>query len=235
MDERGRRFPPPFSVRAVLFDLDGTLIDTAPDLALAVNLTLGDLGFPGVELPRVRSFIGNGVRELMRRSLGRFREPSEPELDEALAIFTRHYGAHLADSSRLYPAVTGVLSGLRARGLALGCVTNKIEVFTTALLDGFGLSRYFGVVLSGDSLPKKKPDPLPFIHAGRLLLEAPPEQALVVGDSSNDVVAARAAGMPVVCVSYGYRLEPTVHDLGADAAIDALSELPDLLTARRRV
>ncbi len=205
------------------------MIDSAPGLAAAVNLALGDLGFPGIGLSTVRGFIGNGLRELMRRSLRCYHEPSETGLDHALGIFMRHYGAHLTDFTSLYNGVLDTLDQLNARGTALGCVTNTPELFALPLLEAFGLKRYFPVVVSGDTLPKKKPDPLPFIHANRLLLEAPPDQVLVVGDSNNDVRGARGAGMPVVSVSYGYRVEPSVFDLGADAAIDEFPALLNLL------
>jgi phosphoglycolate phosphatase len=229
MHELKFRFPPPFFVRAALFDLDGTLIDTAGDLSTAVNLTLGDLGFPNIDFSVARGFIGSGIKELVRRSLGYFHEPSQAELDAAMGVFMRHYAAHLTGSSRVYPGVIGTLERLRERGIALGCVTNKLERFATPLIAALGLNAYLSVVVAGDSLPGRKPDPLPLLHASRALGDIAAAQVIVVGDSRNDIQAARAAGMPSVCVSYGYHAEENVSDLEADAIVDSFSELLGLV------
>ncbi len=217
-----------FSARMVLIDLDGTLIDTAPDLAGAANHVLQSMGRQPAPMPVIRGFIGNGVRELMRRALAIEAEPSEAELDAAMPIFSAYYGAHLTEQSVVYPGVESALEELRAQGRKLVCITNKAGQFTEPLLERLGLRDYFALVLSGDSLPRKKPDPLPLTHAAKHF-ELSPEEGVLVGDSINDTQAARAAGMPVVCVSYGYRGDMPLADLAADAVIDTLRELLPLL------
>ncbi len=214
--------------RLVLLDLDGTLVDTAPDLAEAANHVLATLGRPAVDMPVIRGFIGNGVRELVRRALAIQGEPSEAEVDAAMPVFSAYYGKHLQKHSRVYPGVQETLESLGRQGRLLVCITNKAARFTEPLLENLGLRGYFDLVLSGDTLPKKKPDPLPLRHAaGHFGLDV--AQGLLVGDSVNDTQAARAAGMPVVCVSYGYRGEMPVENLAADAVIDSMGELLGLL------
>ncbi|WP_312262760.1 phosphoglycolate phosphatase [Candidatus Igneacidithiobacillus taiwanensis] len=212
-----------FSPRFLLLDLDGTLIDTAPDLAASANHVLESLGRPAAPMPVIRGFIGNGVRELMRRALAIEAEPSEAELEAAMPAFSRYYGEHLWAHSRPYDGVPETLAALHGK-LPLVCITNKAAQFTEPLLEHFGLRRYFDLVLSGDSLPRKKPDPLPLTHAASHFGHAP-EAGLLVGDSINDTQAAKAAGMPVVCVSYGYRGDMPLTDLAADAIIDTMPEL----------
>ena len=217
-----------FTARMVLIDLDGTLIDTAPDLAGAANHVLQSLGRAPAPMPVIRGFIGNGVRELMRRALAIDAEPNEAETDAAMSMFSAHYGANLTRNSVAYPGVEEALQELRAQGRKLVCITNKAGQFTEPLLETLGLRSYFDLVLSGDSLPRKKPDPLPLTHAAAQFSLAP-EQGLLVGDSINDTQAARAAGMPVVAVSYGYRGDMPLADLAADAVIDTLPQLLPLL------
>ncbi|MEY2342301.1 phosphoglycolate phosphatase [Acidithiobacillus sp. IBUN Pt1247-S3] len=217
-----------FAAQMVLIDLDGTLIDTAPDLAGAANHVLQSLGRPPAPMPVIRGFIGNGVRELMRRALAIEAEPTEAEVDAAMPEFSAYYGAHLTAHSVVYPGVEEALQELHAQGRKLVCITNKAGQFTEPLLERLGLCNYFDLVLSGDSLPRKKPDPLPLTHAAAHF-GLSPERGLLVGDSINDTQAARAAGMPVVAVSYGYRGDMPLADLAADVVIDTLPQLLPLL------
>lgn len=190
---------------AVLFDLDGTLVDSAPDLATAVNRTLAELDREPVSEATVRAWIGNGARRLVARALaGRREVMREPEgLEVALARFFEHYEDCLVDRSRPYPGVRAGLEILRGLDLPLGVVTNKPERFTAPLLQALDLHRYFRVRVSGDTLPVKKPDPAPLRHAAAAL-GATAGDCLLVGDSRADLEAALAAGMPMIRVPYGY-------------------------------
>lgn len=191
--------------RAVLVDLDGTMIDTAPDIAAAANATLADLGLEPLDTAQVRSFIGEGIGVLVRRSLG--ARMSADEIDTkfkvALGNFERHYLATNGRYSSLYPGVFDGLRKMRASGLKLGCVTNKVLRFTEPLLARFALLEMFDTVIGGDSMPVKKPDPAPVLEACRRLGVAPAE-AVLIGDSGHDANAARAAGVSFVAVPYGY-------------------------------
>lgn len=222
------RFSAPFAARAVVIDLDGTLIDTAGDLAAAANRMLADLGRDPVEMPVIRGFIGNGVKELVRRTLRLQEEPEELLVGHAFKRYMEHYGAHLYDSSRAYPGVVETLDILQSQGRILGCITNKRDELTQPLLKALNLHHYFKIILSGDSLPKRKPDPLPLIHASQVL-GIPEAEMLLVGDSRNDTQAAFGAGMPVVCVTYGYNGDQDVRELNPDAVIERFEQLPELL------
>lgn len=215
----------------ILIDLDGTLVDTVPDLAHAVNVMLERLGMPGQPEEKVREWIGNGAERLVRRALvGAYEgEPPQRLFQRGYPIFLEAYEENVCRKSRPYPGVMEGLERLREAGYPLGCVTNKPARFTEPLLDALGLSPYFGVVVSGDSLPYKKPHPEPLLHAAGFF-KVPPVESLMVGDSINDVEAARAAGFRVVCVSYGYNHGQDIHDAGPDAVIDSLDELPGLLS-----
>lgn len=185
---------------AVLIDLDGTLVDTAPDIAGAVNRMLHALGAPALALETVTGFIGNGVPTLVRRVLAaRGIAPSQ----HALTLFHRHYADTNGRASRVFPGVVTGLSRLRDTGYRLACVTNKPQAASTALLSSSGLAPYFDAVVGGDATPHMKPHAAPLLHACRLL-DADPACSVLVGDSGVDVAAARAAGMPVFIVRYGY-------------------------------
>jgi phosphoglycolate phosphatase len=214
----------------VMIDLDGTLIDTVPDLAAAADRMLADLGRPARDMAQYRAWIGNGVPRFVKRALtGEMQaEPEAALFDRALPIFQKHYGDHVSDRSRPYPGVVEGLERLEAQGFALACITNKAEAFTLPLLENLGLHAYFRLVLSGDSLPRQKPDPLPLTHACRHF-GITPDHGVLVGDSSNDVEAARAAGMPVICVTYGYNHGHDIRESHPDAVVDSLVELPQYL------
>jgi phosphoglycolate phosphatase len=221
----------PIPVKAVLFDLDGTLVDTGPDLAAAVNRMLAELGRAPVAVSTVLPWVGNGMARLVKRALtGDMQsEPDPASFERGVASFKKHYAANLAVDSRPYPGTLDALMQLKARGFRLACVTNKPAMFTVPLLAQLGMNGYFGSVVSGDTLTARKPDPEPLMHACRELGIAPGE-AVMVGDSANDIAAARAAGMPAVAVSYGYNHGQDVRTLNADRVVDSLAELPQYLS-----
>jgi phosphoglycolate phosphatase len=222
----------PVAARAVAFDLDGTLLDTLPDLAAAAASMLEQLGRPPVDEPTVRSYIGNGIPRLTKRLLTRSMdgEPPPQLFERALGLFEANYRATLTARTKPFPGVEEGLRRFRASGLQLACITNKAHAFTVPLLEATGLRDWFDLVLSGDSLPKKKPDPLPLLHCAQEF-GTDPAQLLVIGDSLADVQAARAAGCPVFCVSYGYsaggvqvlECDAIVHDLIQAAGLVTLS------------
>jgi len=221
----------PLAVKMVMIDLDGTLIHTAPDLAACANRMLADLGRAPAPVETVMTWIGNGVPRLVKRALtgDMWAEPDAALFEQALAIFQQHYLAHVSDLSRPFPGVVAGLTRLQARGFHLACITNKAEAFTLPLLRNLDLYKYFELVLSGDSLPKQKPDPLPLLHACKHF-GITPEHGMLIGDSSNDVEAARAAGMPVICVPYGYNHGHDIRDSHPDAVVDSLEAVEPYLT-----
>ena len=214
----------------VLIDVDGTLVDSVPDLAFCVDGMMRELGLPERGEARVRQWVGNGVERLVARAL-LDRLDGEPEAElfrRALPIFMELYAEHTCRRSRLYPGVREGLDFLKAAGYPLGCVTNKAARFTEPLLRELGILDEFGIVISGDSLAQKKPHPLPLLHAARHF-GAEPAASLMVGDSVSDVKAARAAGFRIVCMSYGYNHGRDIREADPDAVIDSLAELRELL------
>ena len=227
------RFPP---VRAVMFDLDGTLLDSAPDITHAANLMLRALGLPGRDPGLLATFIGKGIARLVERTLAGSLEGAADAalIARALPLFERFYERESGRNTSVFPGVTAGLELLAQEGMPLACVTNKSERFTHALLAQTGLAQYFAAVVGGDTLAARKPDPLPFLHACERLGVAARE-TLVVGDSQNDVAGARAAGCPVVCVPYGYREGMPVDVLGSDAIVASVAEAARLVLASRAV
>jgi phosphoglycolate phosphatase len=224
----------PIEIKAVAFDLDGTLVETLPDLHESANRMLAQLGWPPVSESVVRACVGDGVDRLVKRLLTGMPdgEPDAASFENAAQDFRRHYAAVLTRASLPFAGATSTLESLRGRGFKLACVTNKPARFTEPLLQGLGLAGYLDLVLSGDSLIRKKPDPLPLVHvAGAFGIE--PAQLLMVGDSPADTGAARAAGCPVFCVPYGYRGTLTVQELDCDAIVPTLPDLLDLITLAR--
>ncbi len=217
-------------VNTLLFDLDGTLVDSAPDIADAVDAMLRQFGREPVGEERVRLWVGNGAQRLIMRALtgAMDGEPDEALTREALDCFLELYRQCLSVRSRLYPGVREGLDRLRADGYRLACVTNKPASLARPLLRDLGLSDDFPVVVGGDTTPEKKPSASPLRHAMELLRSAP-QQTLMVGDSRNDVLAARNAGVPVVCVPYGYNHGGDVRDTGPDAVVDDFLALHALL------
>jgi len=223
-----RQFP--LRVKAVMIDLDGTLADTIPDLAEAANMMLRELDQPGLERDLIRTFVGKGIPKLVERALAGSLEGSAPAglLARALPIYERCYAEVNGKHAVIFPGVNEGLRMLRAMQLPLACVTNKAERFTLALLEHLRLARCFDQVIAGDTLPQKKPDPQPLLHACRGFGIAPGDM-LMIGDSANDVEAARAAGCPVFCVTYGYNEGRDVRELDVDAIVASLIEATRLI------
>ena len=220
----------PIKIKAVVIDLDGTLLDTAPDLAHAAELMMAELDLPQVPLATIKTYIGNGVSRLVKRVLtgSMDAEPDAQLFARAYPIYQKHYGAHVSLHSRPFPGVVEGLQALRAMGVHMACITNKAEAFTLPLLRDTGLLDYFELVLSGDTLPKRKPDPLPLLHACQHFGVAANE-LLLIGDSLNDTQAARAAGSPVFCVPYGYNRGRPVAELDLDSVVPSLLDAAKLI------
>lgn len=220
-----------FRPELIAFDLDGTLVDSAPDLAWAVDAMLESLGRAPVGLERARGWIGNGTDMLIKRAMtGEMWPESEPEeFQEGMRLFLEFHEAHLCERGGLFPGVLAGLQGLKAAGYATAVITNKLARFTEPLLERLGIAGYLDFIGSGDQFERIKPDPLPLLKTAERF-GARPERCLMVGDSGNDVRAARAAGYAILCVPYGYRGEvATPEQLGADGILDSIGELPALL------
>jgi phosphoglycolate phosphatase len=215
---------------AVLIDLDGTLLDTIADLAAAANAALADLGLAARPIEVMATFVGKGVEVLMHRALtGSLDGRAEPaHFEPAIQAFHHHYERINGMHAALYPGVIEGLDAMREMGLMLACVTNKPQSFSDALLERTGLATYFHLVLGGDALPRKKPDPMPLLHACERLGVSVSE-AVMIGDSVNDALAARAAGMPVFIVPYGYNEGHDVYSLDVDAIVDSLDHASVML------
>lgn len=221
------------SPRMILIDVDGTMVDSVPDLAYCVDELMKSLGRPVHGEAKVRNWVGNGVERLVRRALvGQLDgEPPEEDYARAYPVFVELYAVNTSRRSRLYPGVRAGIDWLKSEGYRLGCVTNKAARFTLPLLTDLGVRDDFELVVSGDTLPVKKPDPAPLLHAARHFGVAPGE-SLMVGDSVSDVKAARAAGFQIVCMSYGYNHGVDIRTADPDAVLDSLAELRGLLPAR---
>jgi phosphoglycolate phosphatase len=216
----------------ILIDVDGTLVDSVPDLTYCVDEMMKRLGRPPRGEAKVRRWVGNGVERLCRRALvdDLHGEPADEDFAEAYPIFLELYAENTSKRSVLYPGVVEGLDYLQSAGFKLGCVTNKDAQFTIPLLKELGLHDRFAVIVCGDSLPEKKPSPLPLLHAAEQLATSP-ARSLMLGDSMSDVKAARAAGFQIVCMSYGYNHGVDIRDSEPDAVIDSMAELPGLLEA----
>lgn len=211
-----------FAVEAVLFDLDGTLVDSLPDIALSANRMLAELGRSQRDIAEIRRFVGKGIPNLVTRCMTEGAQADKAEIEAAIAVFRRHYAGINGQHAEVYPTVHDTLAQLRAMGLKLACVTNKAEAFTLPLLDKLDLARHFDAVVSGDTLPVKKPDPAVLNHACMLLGT---RRALMIGDSANDALAARAAGLPVLLVTYGYSEGVPVDTIECDGLLSTASDV----------
>ncbi|MFC3107490.1 phosphoglycolate phosphatase [Undibacterium arcticum] len=218
------------SQRAVLIDLDGTLVDTAPDIVEAASRMLQELGAPPLPVKTVSGFIGNGVPNLVRRVLEASAIKSAVQEHQALTLFYRHYRDTNGRFGQIFSGVRDGLTALQQAGYRLACVTNKPHAFTEPLLALTGLAAYFEVVVAGDSIAQMKPDPEPLLHACRQM-QVDPALCVLVGDSEVDVAAARAARMPVYIVRYGYPGPDGYSGMQCDALIESFDELPALLAA----
>ncbi|MCU7905316.1 MAG: phosphoglycolate phosphatase [Candidatus Thiodiazotropha sp. (ex Epidulcina cf. delphinae)] len=214
----------------ILIDVDGTLVDSVPDLAYCVDEMLKQLGRPPHGETKVRDWVGNGVERLVRRALiGQLDgEPEEADFERAYPLFLDLYTVNTSQRSMLYPGIREGLDYLRNQGYRLGCVTNKAAQFTSPLLRDLGVDDDFEIIIAGDTLPKKKPDPMPLLHAAESL-GVNPAAALMVGDSQSDVKAARAAGFQIICMSYGYNHGEDIRQYKPDAVIDSLVEIRSIL------
>jgi phosphoglycolate phosphatase len=209
-------------LQAAIVDLDGTMVDTLGDFVVALGAVLGELGLPGVTREFVGHTVGKGSEHLIRSTLA--QAGGDPGLyDRAWALYQHHYLAINGDHSTVYPGVVEGLERLRARGWKLACLTNKPTAFARPLLRKKGLDGFFTVVFGGDAFERKKPDPLPLLKTCEALGTAP-ARTLMIGDSSNDARAARAAGCPVVLVSYGYNHGEPIDAVDADGVIDRLDQ-----------
>ncbi len=212
-----------------MFDLDGTLVHTAPEIAVAANLMLADLGISALPYSQIESFIGEGAQTLIMRCL---TEQLNAESDAALFeqaqhLFFTHYANNVAESK----PYNGVIDGLQAicnKGFRLACVTNKPEKFTLPLLQKSGLADFFEMVVSGDTLPKKKPNPIQLQHICAKF-DVPVYEAMLVGDSATDIQAAQSAGCFIVTVPYGYNQGKAIDTSQVDATIDDLTDLTTLI------
>jgi len=216
--------------KMILIDVDGTLVDSVPDLAYCVDEMMRQLRRPGHGEEKVRNWVGNGVERLVRRALvGQLDgEPDDEDFARAYPLFLDLYAENTSKRSCLYPGVREGLDYMNGQGYWLGCVTNKAAQFTIPLLRDLGIHDEFGIVVCGDTLPVKKPDPLPLLHAaGQLGVDA--ADSLMLGDSKSDVAAARAAGFQIVCMSYGYNHGEDIRNYSPDAVIDSMAELSTLI------
>ncbi|MCF6193086.1 MAG: phosphoglycolate phosphatase [Kangiellaceae bacterium] len=223
------------SPQAILFDLDGTLVDSAPDLAAALNTTFKILDYPSVELEEVKKWIGNGVDKLIQRALSSvlnnkntIQLDNSDEFWRAKTVFYSQYERQSGKLSRLYPGVVDLLEELQRKNIYLACITNKSRCFTTSLLVELGIENYFEVVVCGDDLTNKKPHPEPLLYAASKI-GIQNDLSLMVGDSSSDVIAANAANMSVICVDYGYNQGFDLSSMRIDGLISYLPELIDCI------
>ena len=216
--------------KMILIDVDGTLVDSVPDLTYCVDEMMKALGREPHGEAKVRDWVGNGVERLTRRALiGQLDgEPSDEDFAKGYPIFLELYKDNTSKRSCLYPGVREGLDYMKSQGYLLGCVTNKDAQFTIPLLKGLGVYDEFGIVVSGDTLPVKKPDPQPLLHAAAHF-GVGAEDSLMLGDSKSDVTAARNAGFQIVCMSYGYNHGEDIRNYHPDAVIDSMVELKELL------
>ena len=214
-------------ITAVIVDLDGTLVDTLGDFSVALNAMLRELALPPIDTPAIEASVGRGSEHLIRAVLAHVKAPAVL-YERAWGSYQRHYLAINGQHSAVYAGAVEGLTALRRRGVKLACLTNKPANFAGPLLEAKGLAGFFDVVFGGDAFTRKKPDPLPITKACEALGSVP-ATTLVIGDSSNDAQAARAAGCPVVLVTYGYNHGEPVRDVDADAFVDSIADVPALL------
>ncbi|MGI9291834.1 MAG: phosphoglycolate phosphatase [Gammaproteobacteria bacterium] len=219
-----------YQAEGLLFDLDGTLVDSVPDIANAANLMLEQLGLARADDRDLRNWVGNGAPRLVKRALTGSvdGEPDSVLFEQALPLFFDLYAEHVFVYSTLYPGVLETLEHFEREGFVMGCVTNKPTRHTVSLLEVAGLSGFFTSTVAGDTLDTHKPDAGPLLHAADQM-EVPAESCIMIGDSVNDILAGKAASMPVFCLTYGYNQG---LDLGAshpDALVDCFSDLSDLV------
>ncbi len=216
----------------VLIDVDGTLVDSVPDLAYCVDEMMKRLEMPVRGEAAVRNWVGNGVERLVRRALINQLdgEPDDETFEKAYPLFLDLYAENTCKHSCLYEGVREGLDWLKAHDIRLGCVTNKANQFTLPILKGLGIYDEFESIVCGDSLPEKKPHPLPLLHSAEVM-GVEPENALMIGDSMSDVKAARAAGFGIICMSYGYNHGVDIRDSKPDAVIDSMAQFAKVIAS----
>jgi phosphoglycolate phosphatase len=220
------------NIRAAIIDLDGTMLDTALDIQVAINRMREDLHLAPLPIECIKEFVGKGTENLVARVLAVDFEPAEIEqrFTAALHSYLRHYEEINGDYSEPYPQVHEGLDALKARGVRLACVTNKPVAFAIPLLEKKGLRDYFDIVYGGDSFTKKKPDPYPLLQVcANFSLK--PQQVVAIGDSSNDAQAARAAGCWVLNVPYGYNHGQPIQEVDSDGIVSTLLDAAHLISA----
>lgn len=223
-------------IRAVLFDLDGTLVDTLPDISASVNAALVEIGLHALDEAHIATLIGNGPRVLSRRALDAQETLGAAErerlVEPLLAGYARNYATQAGKLGRIFPGTLEGLRELSAGGFKLGVVTNALQQLAETVLARFGIAPHLDLVVGGDRVPRTKPHPEPLWQACNEL-DVAPHETLMVGDSINDVLAARAAGCSIVCVPHGYDQGQPVHELGCDV-LDELTALPAWIAAHDR-
>ena len=219
-----------FQPKLIMIDVDGTLVDSVPDLAFCIDEMMQKLGLQKWGEDKVRHWVGNGVPKLVERALSGELEgrPIKEVFDVAYPIFLDLYEDNNAQRSYLYDGVREGLDYLKSQEYQLGCVTNKSEQFTHPLLKALGILNDFKIIISGDTLAKRKPDPMPLLYCAEHF-NLKPEECLMLGDSVSDVKAARAAGFDIICMSYGYNHGNDIADENPDLVIDSMSQLSDYL------
>ena len=219
-----------FQPKLIMIDVDGTLVDSVPDLAYCIDEMMQKLGLGKWGEAKVRHWVGNGIPKLVERALMGELEgrPIKEVFDIAYPIFLDLYEDNTAERSYLYDGVREGLDYLKSQGYQLGCVTNKSEQFTHPLLKVLGIFNDFKIIISGDTLAKRKPDPMPLLYCAEHF-NLKPEECLMLGDSVSDVKAARAAGFDIICMSYGYNHGNDIGDENPDLVIDSMSQLSDHL------
>ena len=219
-----------FQPKLIMIDLDGTLVDSVPDLAYCIDEMMVKLGLQKWGETQVRHWVGNGVPKLVERALtGELEgQPIKEVFDVAYPIFLDLYEDNNAQRSYLYDGVREGLDYLKSQGYQLGCVTNKLEQFTHPLLKVLGIFSDFKIIISGDTLAKRKPDPMPLLYCAEHF-NLKPEECLMLGDSVSDVKAARAAGFDIICMSYGYNHGNDISVENPDLVIDSMNQLSDHL------
>lgn len=222
------------NIQAAIIDLDGTMLDTAPDFLVAINRMRAEFSLSDLDIVTITNFVGKGSENLIHRVLSTDFEPAQVEqhFEQAMASYQKHYLSINGDYSTLYPEVIEGLQALKAQGLRLACVTNKPIAFTMPLLAKKDLQGFFDLVYGGDSLARKKPDPLPLLQVC-LDFHLAPAQVVAIGDSSNDAKAARAAGCPVLTVPYGYNHGEAVQTIESDGIVETLLSAAQLLLSKK--
>ncbi len=219
------------TLKALVFDLDGTLVDTAPDLLLATNHALSLAGRPAISPSQLRSFVGHGAMDLIRRGIAATGdELPDGEVKRLHKAMLDFYADNIARESRVFPGLIALLNKCKAHGLKMGVCTNKVERLSNKLLDEIGLAPYFDAVVGGDTLPIMKPDPAPYLEVARRLGEDARKSAMF-GDSETDIRTAQNVGVPVIAVTFGYTARP-VSEFSPTYIIDHFDQAWDHIAAR---